>query len=631
MNITQISFKSIENSGSKQHLRPKNNSYITPDTKEQDVFESSTKQQIPKRKNNLLAIYESFMGGIYNVVKLISSKKLESEQKRLTQQIKETEKAYDEQIRNLTTTEKIDYFERILFSTGFFILSEVECSILLEKFEKYGLDLNLFSKGKKQFFRSDDNINFFNIVCGRPSDNLTKKYIETFNKYIKIKPEEVSEEMINSIKFPCDAENVRQAIEQIKDKNLKSQMLDCFSRRMQELNSTKQSQLEQKFLKLAEKYLYPMPKVTNEQRDAISKKFGFDTSCVAQNFENPLSKTEIMHLAMKARKNEKMYEYCKENLDYLVLLTNSGSIIQDPFLDTKTFIMIVETAKEFLNGDTNGNDKDAVIQYTKGQETINGVLRFFPKVDEIVDDLVKNGMSKKTLAEVYELSRILHKIYSLHGNDIENNIITRDLLWDKMNEIIQALENKTIDTNALIQQLQNLKSLVQSKYNGSKTEVDINCLNKLTNAKVPKNSKLQFVRFEEADVLGQISLKRKPLSELMMDKTKTNIVLDFLNNEKPTILQPAYTSTSVYPYTVDIFNCRKIEWILKADENAKGCYIADINGMFNYNRKPTDKKTEAEFLFAPNSTIKIEKAEYDDNIGYGNTQYKIYGTISHVE
>lgn len=62
MNITQISFKSIENSGSKQPLRPKNNSYITPDIKEQDVFQSSIKQQTHKKQNRLLAVYEAFMG-----------------------------------------------------------------------------------------------------------------------------------------------------------------------------------------------------------------------------------------------------------------------------------------------------------------------------------------------------------------------------------------------------------------------------------------------------------------------------------------------------------------------------------------------------------------------------------------
>lgn len=601
-------------------------------------------------QTNLSSADIAFCGNFQKITKpyssLLSSEKssnkpddyLEKPQEHSKEAIEQSKKEQqfdDEKIKNLTKDEKTNFFRFNLFSSGFLKLNETERLILLEKFEKYGLRLDLFSK--KNIFRSDDNMNFFQMICYDPSNiELTKKYIETFDKYAKIKPEEISSKMVSSIIFPSDAKNVLQAIEQIKDDAFKARMLECYSCRIKELNSTKQMRLAQEFLKISEKYMYPTPKVTSQQKEAINEKFGKYAGSIIRNFENILTKDELLNLAHHASKSEEMFEYCTKNIDYIVLLVNSGAIIQDPSLDSEIFKMFVENAKTFLKDDINERDIEAIIKYIGIYDSINSILRFFPKIDKIINDIAQNGIPQDIFDSLDELQEMLNALFNL-SEDYKINLISLELFENKIIKITQDLKNNVLDNEALIQQLQELKSLVYSKYNKSVTQKDIACLNKITNAQTPQDKELQFIRFENSDVFEQISLNGTPLSKLMEDDANTNIVLEFLNSEKPTITQPAYMSTSVYPYSAKFARLKRIKWILKADKNAKGRYITDIKNIFTFDGKtdamfkdkPKYKRSEAEFLFAPNSTIKIESAKAINN--YGEIQYEIRGIINHKE
>lgn len=635
MNITKIYLNNIKYNNLQQHSRLIR--CFSTTTQKKDSFELQTNPQ-----NADIAFCGNFQKFAKLYSFLLSGKEplnksddyLEKFQKHPKETIKKSKKEQQfGEIKNLTPDEKINFFRFNLFSSGFSNLDETERLILLEKFEKYGLGLDFFSK--KNIFRSDDNMNFFQMICYDLSNTkLTKKYIEAFNKYTKIKPEEISREMISSIFFPSDAKNVAQAIEQIKDDTLKTQMLKYYSCRMQELNSTKQMRLAQEFLKISEKYMYPTPKVTPKQKEAINAKFGKHASSIIRNFENILTKDELLNLAKHASKSEEMFEYCTKNIDYIVLLVNSGAIIQDPLLDSETFKMLVENAKTFLSDNINKRDIEAIIKYIGIYDTINAILRFFPKIDELINDIAQNGTPQDIFNSLNELQEMLEALFNLN-EDYKVNLISQELFENKITKIMQDLKNNALNGEALIQQLQELKSLVYSEYNKSATQKDIACLNKITNSETPQDEELQFIRFENPDVFKQISVNGAPLSKLMEDKAKIDIVLEFLNNEKPTIIQPAYMSTSVYPYSAKFARRKQIKWILKADKNAKGRYITDIKNIFTFDgktdamfkNKPKYKRSEAEFLFASNSTIKIESAKIIDN-KHGGIQYEIRGIIS---
>lgn len=534
----------------------------------------------------------------------------------------------NEFLAKATKEERNDFFNKNLFKIN--IITKEKRLFLLDKFEEYALGEDFFPKEKKKLpdfsnFRSSDNTKFFSQINQFTDEEVKQRYIEVFNKYIEIKQEEVTPELIDSIIFPSEEENVRKAIEKIADETLKNEMRELLSNKINESNSTPQGKLCNNFLKVFEKYLYPQKNVTQEQRNVLCEKYG---EKYADNFINktviPLSKDEIFNLSLSCMRSEKMVEFCKENADYIALLVNSGSIIQNAKITPGTFRLLVNTAKDFLNGNTSKEDIEAIIDYTNVSkyETINGIKRILPQIDNIIENLTQNGIYQNLKNEISYLEKFIMKIFNL-GEDIEIGFENQKLFRNKISEIKENFNNNNISSETLIELLNELKTLIQSKYEGSLIEKDTNILDKITNKRISKKLNTQFVRYEGPELFNQLQLKGVPLSKLMTDETQSENVLEFLNKEKPKLIQPSYTSTSIYPYYVKIRN--KVKWLIKVDENAKGSYLTDIRNIFEYGEKVYPDRTEAEFLFAPNAIITIENAKCKNNWAY-----EIEASITHA-
>lgn len=526
-----------------------------------------------------------------------------------------------------TKKERKNFLNENLFKIN--IITTEKRLFILDKFEEYALGEDFFPKEKKKLpdfsnFRSSDNTKFFSQIDQFSDEEIKQKYIEVFNKYIEIKPEEVTPELIDSIIFPIEEKNVRKAIEKITDETLKNEMRELLSNKINESNSAPQGKLCNEFLKIFEKYLYPQKNVTQEQRNVLCEKYGEE---YANNFINktviPLSKDEIFNLALSCMRSEKMIEFCKENADYIALLVNSGSIIQNWKITPGTFRLLVNSAKDFLNGNTSKEDIEAIIDYTNVSkyETINGIKRILPQIDNIIENLIQNGIYQNLGNEISYLEKFVSDIFNL-GEDFDIGKENQKLFRNKISEIKETFNNENISSETLIELLSELKSLIQSKYVGSLIEKDTNILDKITNNRISKKLNTQFVRYEGPEIFNQLQLNGEPLSKLMTDETQSENVLEFLNKEKPKLIQPSYTSTSIYPYYVKIKN--KVKWLIKVDENAKGSYFTDIRNIFEYGEKVYPDRTEAEFLFAPNAIITIENAKCRDNWAY-----EIEASITH--
>lgn len=533
----------------------------------------------------------------------------------------------NEFLENATKEERKDFFNKNLFKIN--ILTKEKRLFILDKFEEYALGEDFFPKEKKKLpdfsnFRSSDNTKFFSQIDQWTNEEVKQRYIEVFNKYIEISPEEVTPELIDSIIFPSEEENVRKAIEKISDESLKNEMSELLSNKIYKSNSTPKGKLHNDFLKVFEKYLYPQANVTEEQKNILCKKYG---EKFAENLINktviPLSKDEIFNLALFGTRSRRMFEFCKENADYIALLVNSGSIIQNWKITPGTFRLLVNTAKDFLNGNTSEEDIDAIIEYTNlgKYDTINGIKRILPQIDNVIENLAQNGIYQNLENEISYLEKFVSDIFNL-GENFDIGKENQKLFRNKISEIKETFNNENISSETLIELLSELKSLIQSKYEGSLIEKDTNILDKITGNRISKKLNTQFVRYEGPEIFNQLQLNGEPLSKLMYDETQSENVLEFLNKEKPKLIQPSYTSTSIYPYYVKMRD--NVKWLIKVDENAKGSYLTDIRNIFEYPQKVHVHRTEAEFLFAPNAIITIENAKCRDNWAY-----EIEASITH--
>lgn len=637
--ISKISFKGVNNNNFKQNNKIKNIYQQNALTTKKDCFTPSSE----KPKTTLFKAIESKIVNFYNsIFKKTSPLEQTDEIPEIYQElerIKEIEKFIEKQqfeidFIKINDDEKLNYFNEYLFTVNSVGKSEEERLTALDLLEKYGLDLIRFPKYSKKIilsdnFRSSDNIEFFKYVDKFCSEELRKRYIEVFKKYIEIKPEEVNEILINSMCHPIDIENIESAIEKIDDENKKNQMQKLFSDTMEKKMQNPHFRLYYKFLKSNENYLYPLKRATNEEKNAACKKFGteYGDNLINKTY-HPLTKEEMLTLALKANLTEKTYDYCMDNFKYLAILSNSGSIIQNTNLDFKTFKTVVECTKRFLNGDFNSEDIDAVIDYTNGggYDTINGIQRLFGKIDEIIDNLDKDNTSYNIAAHIKELEKITHKIFAL-GNSFETANETKKILVNNIENIKTNLYENNCSNQELKEELIKFKALIQEKYQNSKIKKTTDVLNKLLDNKILKNNQMKFIRYEGMDIFNQLTLNDELLSDLMHDKDKKDEILNFLNEEKPTITQSAYTSTSVYPYEVPLRS--DVKWILKGDENTKGYYIADIRNVFEHSlKKSIASRPEAEFLFAPGAKLKINNAEFIKKNDFKET-YELEGIITH--
>lgn len=516
----------------------------------------------------------------------------------------------------MSDEEKKDYFNDYLFSYTANEKTTYERLIALDLFEKYGFDLYKNTVD----FNTSENINFFKFINKDTDKRLQKRYIEVFKKFTQINPEDLTKEMIDSMYFPMDIKNVEEAIKKLGNNKKAKEMQKLFAENIEKLQKKPGYFLRNNFLKSIEKYLYPSLNITQEEKQAAYKKFGakYGSNLLNKVFY-PLSKPEMLALANFASSSMENYKYCMDNLEYLVLLSNSGSIIQNSKLKPESFELVVENAKDFINGDTNKDTIDAVIDYTNNGTygTINGVPRFFAKIDEVKNALVQKKSTQDIELKLKELKNIAEDIYRL-GDSITYGIQNRAFFLVKIGKIKTKIEKNDYTTEDILKDLDELKSLVLEEYKNSQIEHTTNILNSLLDKKTPKSEQVEFIRYEGKEILNQLAFSQNQLDTQKDDEA----LLEFLNREKPTLIQPSYTSTSVSPYFIKIKN--QLVWTLKNDENAKGRYLNDIRNIFNnYSKTPLRKRSEAEFLFAPNAKLKIENAKLD------KSGFKIEATITH--
>lgn len=593
--ISNISFTGVKHNP-EQYKGKKNNYQKNPIKPEQDKFIPSFKE--PRTKTT---IFKTIADAIVNFCNKISQN---------------PDAQALERAMTMSDDEKRIYFSEFLFSDEAYGKNIKDRLFALDLFEKCGSDLYKPSSD----FKTSQNIDFFKYLNKNSNKELQKKYIEVFEKYTKIKPEELSEEMIKTMYFPMDIKNIEQAIKKLGNYKKQQEMHELFSKRMDELRKEPGFYLRYNFLKSIEKYLYPSQDITKEEKDAVYEKFGikYGSNLINKMFY-PLSKSEMLNLANYAASSSENFKYCMDNIEYLVLLSNSGSIIQNSTLEPETFKMVIESAKDFICSDTKENNIDAVIDYTNNGSygTINGMPRFLAKIDEIKNILIQKNSTQDVELKLMELKDITEKMYRL-GENITSGIENKALFMVKIKSIENNIREDDYITQDIIKDLDELKALVLEKYETCQIKNTVDNLNTLLDKKILKDNPTEFIRYEGNQILEQLPYPQKqPPSE-----NNDEAFLEFLNKEKPTLIQPSYTSTSVSPYFVKINS--SIVWTLKGDKNTKGNYLGDIRHIF-YDTSKTSlkKKCEAEFLFAPNAKLKIQNAKLDQS------GYKIEAIITH--
>ncbi|MBP7211381.1 hypothetical protein KBA27_00950 [bacterium] len=402
----------------------------------------------------------------------------------------------------------------------------------------------------------------------------------------------------------------------------KEELLNLYNNRIKELTSDKTKMSFYEAGKILKNYTTGLNKISDKKKEEIINQFGEEIGEIyIKNLEKPLENLKCKQFARIANSAGGKYrEFCEKNPEKIVAYLN-GKTLENMdivnFKDKEWNTVLESYVKIFDNKNANEllHSIDSYKGYT-GYDQINGIARTNYFTDKIIEKIEKKGLniSQKDLKDnIEKLGRTFNRMNLGNTFDVNRTKDGKSYIYQALSVFKTEALNPQ-DLSKIKSNLSDLKAFVNEFAQKSQYGKDIKTLKNNFLVSTEAQEGLKLNRNETSMSFYLMEMLGEDLSKLMVDDTKKDEVLKYLNEKHPDLHCPAFISTSIAPYRAMSGN---VEWSLTLGKGVKYMYIEDLEKVFCNGFS----NTEAELLVDSGNKINITGAKKEGNI------WKLSGTI----